>query len=107
MRYFTLSATLVMCLTFVEPAWAQNGPSLCGSDNGDGTVALAPCPNSPPTDLGTDAEPWNVVKAEAIQVQGRVGVTQTIHLQNCTLIVVGGIIVKTKSTVPPFSSPCP
>src|SRR5262245_49464906 len=93
-------------LTLATPAWA-NGPDLCGYDNGDGTVAFGPCPNTLPTDLGTDTEPWNTVKAEQFEAQGHPGITQHIHLPGCTLVVVGGIIVKAKSTVLPFPSTCP
>jgi len=99
---FTAALVIGSALPAPSPA-----ASLCAYDNGDGTEALAPCAfQTTPEDLGTDAHPFNTVKAEDYEAQGRRGITQTIHLPGCTLTIVGGIIVAATPTTP-FTPACP
>jgi hypothetical protein len=101
------NSLIIGAVLLLLPAPASaNGPVLCGFDNGDGTVALGPCPASLPTDLGTEQQPWNVVKAGEIEVAGQRGVTQVVHLPGCTLTIQGGIIVAATPTSP-FQQTCP
>jgi hypothetical protein len=101
-----VSVIITAALLLLPAPASANVPVLCGFDNGDGTVAVGPCPETLPTDLGTDQQPWHVVKADEIEVAGQRGITQVIHVPGCTLTIQGGIIVAATPTSP-FQQTCP